>query len=158
MSNMRIVILTLLPIVMNLAIQAEVAGKDVACSEIRSVRRIPFHAGEPVSDKAYNKLLQKSWAVVPCLISEITNTRRTPDPRSAPIFGDVRVGDVAFWVIKDITGLPYDQMFPVDLVARFPSEGVYAYFDWVHNPDNRKVLQKNVQQWYMSHKPKTATP
>jgi hypothetical protein len=155
---MRIVILTLLAIGTNLGVQPEAAEKKVTCNEISAVRRIPFHAGEPVKDDAYNKLLKKSWGVVPCLIGQITNTHRTPDPRTAPIFGDVRVGDVAFWVIKDITALPYDDMFPPDLVARFPKEGVYAYFDWIHKPQNRKILQNKVQEWYNSHQPQTARP
>lgn len=126
---------------------------EVSCHEITAVRKIPFHAGDKVDDDAYNKLSTKSWAAVPCLIGQIMNTRRTPDPRSAPLYGDVRVGDVSFWVIKDITGLPYDQMFPHELVARFPDEGVYAYFDWVRKDGNRKKLRDKVMEWYKSHVP-----
>lgn len=125
----------------------------VSCDEITAVRKIPFHAGDKVNDDAYNKLLSKSWAVVPCLIEEILNTRRTPDPRTAPLYGDVHVGDVSFWVIKDITGLPYDQMSPPELVARFPDEGVYAYFDWVRRDGDRKKLRDKVMEWYKSHVP-----
>jgi|SRR5215469_144759 len=150
---MRKLILTLMLISAGVAMKAGVAGKRVSCGEIGAVRRIPFHAGDPVKDDAYNKLLLKSWGAVPCLIHQITNMHRTADPRSAPQFGDVRVGDVAFWVIKDITGVPYDEMFPPDLVARFPDEGVYAYFDWVAKPGNRKRLQTKVLEWCKSHQP-----
>ena len=124
-----------------------------SCSEIAAVRHIPFYSGDKTDDAAYNELREKSWHVVPCLIGQISNSTLTPDPRSAPIYPRVRVGDVAFWVIKDITGLPYDDMFPATVRSRFPKEGVYAYFDWVNRDGHRKALQKNVEQWCAAHNP-----
>jgi len=132
-------------------------SNDVSCAEIASVRRIPFHRTDSVNDEAYNNLRKKSWAAVPCLIRHITGTRRAPDPRSAPQYGDVRVGDVAFWVVKDIAELPYDEMFPPELVARFPKEGVYAYFEWVKKRGSRNKLQAKVREWCDAHRPKPPT-
>ena len=91
---------------------------------------------------------------MPCLIAKISETQVTTDPRSAPEYSGVRVGDVAFWIVKDITALPYDEMFPPRLRKRFPREGVYAYFDWVNRAGNRKVLQQNVRNWCMQHAPR----
>jgi hypothetical protein len=64
------------------------------------------------------------------------------------------VGDVAFWVVKDITGLPYDEMFPEGTRRRFKQEGVYAYFEWVNRDGHRKKLQQNVDKWFSLHRPK----
>jgi len=133
--------------------QAATASKE-SCSEITAVRRIPFHPEEKVDDAAYNELRKKSWSVVSCLIGEITNSSLMPDPRSAPVYPKVRVGDVAFWVVKDITDLPYDEMFPTTVSRRFPKQGVYAYFDWVNRDANRRKLQQNVEKWCTLHKPK----
>jgi hypothetical protein len=129
-------------------------GKKTDCSEVTLVRHIPFHPDENVNDAAYNRLRMDSWTVVPCLIRQITNSALTPDPRSAPAYPKVRVGDIAFWVIRDITGLPYDSMFPTDLVQHFPKEGVYAYFEWVNRDSNRKKLRNNVERWYLANEPK----
>ncbi len=130
------------------------AGSKESCSEITAVRHIPFHSEDKVDDAAYNQLRKKSWSVVPCLIGKITNSTLTPDPRSAPVYPKVRVGDVAFWVVKDITDLPYDEMFPATVSRRFSKQGVYAYFDWVNRNANRRKLQQNVERWYALHKPK----
>jgi hypothetical protein len=129
-------------------------GHQQVCSEIAAVRHIPFHPEDKVDDPAYSRLREKSWGVVPCLISQITNTSLTPDPRSAPVYPKVRVGDVAFWVVKDITGLPYDEMFPEGTRRRFKQEGVYAYFEWVNRDGHRKKLQQNVDKWFSLHRPK----
>ena len=130
------------------------AERKEPCSEITAVRHIPFHPEDRVDDPAYNELIKKSWSVVPCLISEITNSSLTPDPRSAPIYPKVRLGDVAFWILKDITNLPYDEMFPAAVSRRFPKEGVYVYFHWVNRDANRRKLQQNVEKWCALHRPK----
>ncbi len=146
--------LAVLSAVQGLTSRQKTPGGQQACSEIGEVRHIPFHAEDKVGDAAYNQLREKSWSVVPCLIGQITNSSLTPDPRSAPIYPKVRVGDVAFWVVRDITRLPYDEMFPASVSRRFKKEGVYAYFDWVNRDGNRKKLQSKIQAWYMLHKPK----
>lgn len=134
---------------------AQVAAESKEpCSEITAVRHIPFHPEDKVDDAAYNELRKKSWSVVPCLIREITNSSVTPDPRSAPAYPKVRVGDVAFWILKDITDLPYNEMFPTTVSRRFPKQGVYAYFDWVNRDANRRKLQQNVKKWCALHRPK----
>ena len=137
-----------------LTLAQAVAGSRESCSEITTVRHIPFHPEDKVDDAAYNELRKKSWSVVPCLIREITNSSITPDPRTAPVYPKVRVGDVAFWVLKDITNLPYDEMFPTTVIRRFPKQGVYAYFDWVNRGENRRKLQQNVEKWCSLNRPK----
>jgi hypothetical protein len=128
MTKTLLVFTTLLVLLVPRLGLAQTSPTDAnTCSEITAVRHIPFHPDERVNDLAYNQLREKSWAVVSCLIAQITDSAVTPDPRSAPIYPKVRVGDVAFWVVRDITALPYDDMFPAALRKRFKKEGVYAY-------------------------------
>ena len=149
-----ILVLVCIPLLLVCLGTAQEKNPAIDCSEVAAIHHMPFHREEAVNDPAYNHLRAKSWAVVPCLIDEITNKSLTPDPRSAPTYPKVRVGDVSFWVIVDITGLPYDAMFPPDLVKRFPKEGVYAYFEWVNRDGNRQKLQSGVRRWCSANRPR----
>jgi len=102
------------------------------CSKLHKVKAIPFKKGDRVDDDVYNGLIRLGYEAVPCLTEAITNEKVMPDPRRAPLYHPVKVGDTAFWILVDITNLPYDEMFPEKLRKRFNEQGVYAYFDWVN--------------------------
>lgn len=128
---------------------------EALCSRIKEIKRLPFRNEGPAANydyfgEVYAGLRKLAGKAAPCLIERIADTARMPDPRQAPTVASVAVGDVAFWILADITDLPYDEMFPSELRERFRSEGVYAYFDWVKKKKNRRLLQKNVRSWYLN--------
>jgi hypothetical protein len=126
-------------------VQAQFAHEDL-CRDLIKVHRIPF-SDEPVEDKIYNKLAQAGPAVVPCLVNRISDTRKMRDPRSEPTFSDFRVGDLAFFILVKLHKVPFDTMLPPEVQGRLRDEGVYAYFKYVSNIQNRRALQKRVRDW-----------
>lgn len=125
------------------------------CSRIREIKKLPFRNDGPDANyqeygEVYAQLRKVGDDAVPCLIEKITDTRKMPDPRQAPTVGSVAIGDVAFWILNDITKLPYDDMFPSEVRQRFKDEGVYVYFEWIAKKKNRSLLQRNIRSWYLS--------
>ena len=116
------------------------------CEQLSEVKTLPFK-GEPVSDVVYNGLMVAGDDAIPCLIDKITDTSRMKDPRQAPSYGDVRVGDVAFFILGDITGVPFEQMLPEAVRSELNDSGVYAYFEYVERYENRQELQGRWREW-----------
>jgi hypothetical protein len=82
------------------------------CRRVKDIRVLLLKAGgreidHSSVDPVYDELRKMDEQVVPCLIQETTDTVEMDDPREAPTVGKVKVGDVAFWVVLDITRLPY---------------------------------------------------
>lgn len=121
--------------------------EGAACKRLPEVKEMPFK-GEPVSDEAYNEIVGQGKAAIPCLIREITNTTRMKDPRPDPTYSDFRVGDLAFFLLVEITKTPFEQMLPDSVKSRMKSDGVYAYFGHVGRPNNRKALQDRWKAWW----------
>ena len=120
------------------------------CKKLSEVKELPFK-GESIDDEAYNDIVGRGKAAIPCLIGEITNTSRMKDPRSAPTYPDFRVGDLAFFLLVDITKIPFEQMLPDSVKSKMKNEGVYAYFEHVGRPNNRKALQARWKEWWAKH-------
>jgi hypothetical protein len=131
---------------------------QVLCKHISDIKRLPFHRDEAPTeafkelDPVYGRFRELGDAAVPCLIAEVTNVTVMDDPRQAPTYRPVRVGDVAFWVFMDITGMPYQEALPGSVQKREEKEGAYAYFTWVKKPRNRRLLQQRLQAWYKLRK------
>jgi hypothetical protein len=119
---------------------------------LREVKILPFK-DEKVDDPVYNQLVSLGPSAIPCLVDEITDTRETHDPRKAPPYPHVRVGDVAFWILARITPMQERDLFPPEIFKRFDEEGVYAYFDWINKPGNRKIFQTNVRSYLAQRRP-----
>jgi hypothetical protein len=121
------------------------------CRRLPEVKEIPFK-GEHVNDEAYNEIVSQGKAAIPCLIEKITDTTRMKDPRSAPTYSDFRVGDLAFFLLVEITKTPFEQMLPDLAKSRMKNDGVYAYFEYVERPDNRKALQAKWKEWWAKNR------
>ncbi len=119
------------------------------CDKLVEIRVLP-HKDEPINDPAYNALLGAGEKAIPCLIRRITDTTPMRDPRTAPGYTgiDNRVGDVALWVLIDITKLDFVQLLPSHVQEDFKDEGVLAYFKYVQHEKHRKILQDKLYQWY----------
>jgi hypothetical protein len=111
------------------------------------MKTMPFK-GEAIDDEVYNGLIALKEAAVPCLIGKITDSTRMNDPRQASVYRDFRVGDAAFFVLLDITKVPFEEMLPVEVRSEMEDEGVYAYFEYIKKDENRKSLQAKWQAWY----------
>jgi hypothetical protein len=116
------------------------------CNKIDEIRILPFK-WENVDDEAYNQIIAEGYPVVPCLIDRISDTTTMPDPRQGPPYEGVTVGDVAFFVFLDISKQDLKSFLPKAVEDQFETQGVYAYFKFVEDPDNRKLLQENVREW-----------
>ena len=126
------------------------------CNRISQIKRMPFHkAGPEVDysklDKTYDEFRKAGSQVIPCLVQKITDKTPMPDPRQAPIYSAVRVGDVAFWLLNDIADVPFEAMLPEPVQEEMRTRGVYAYFGWVKHDRNRRILQNNVRKWLEAH-------
>lgn len=122
------------------------AGEKSAnpCNRLHEIKIIPFK-GEKIEDEVYNELLSDPNQFLDCLIEAIGNTREMPDPRQAPKVPFVAVGDVAFWVLLDISGESLEKFLPSAVKAKFIDQGIFAYFDYVSDIKNREQLRRSVK-------------
>lgn len=125
------------------------------CAKIVEIKRLPLKREEggleffKALDPVYGQFRELGDAMVPCLISKVTDENVMDDPSQAPHYGLVTVGDVAFWVFLDITGMPFEKALPPPVRKDYESRGYFAYFDWVReSPAHRTILQKNIEHWY----------
>ena len=116
------------------------------CRRLNSVRHMPFQS-EHVDDPVYNEIIAKGSAMVPCLVEQLTNESKMRDPRSEPTVERFHVGDLAFFLLLRITGVPFEQMLPDNVKAKVKEEGVYAYFRYTDVPANRAVLRRKWKEW-----------
>lgn len=112
---------------------------------------MPFK-GEPVEDEVYNGLMKMGDSAISCLIDQLTNATKTPDPRRSPIYSETTVGDVALFVLLDITKVPVEDVFPKEIMDKWEVKGIYAYFAFVENEANRRIIQDRWRIWYRKHK------
>ena len=123
------------------------ANAQNLCDRVSEIKILPFK-GEHVDDAAYNALIEAGDSVLPCLIAKVTDTRRMRDPRQAPTYPDVRVGDVAYFVLVHIAKIGFVEMFPAKVQDNYKAEGVYAYFEFMRKKRNRVWLQRKLNEWY----------
>jgi hypothetical protein len=116
------------------------------CKRLSAVKHMPFQ-DEHVDDQVYNQIMAKGSAMTPCLVEQLTNGTKMRDPRSEPTVADFRVGDLAFFLLLRITGVPFEQMLPENVKAKVKEEGVYAYFRYTEVPANRAALQRKWKAW-----------
>jgi hypothetical protein len=116
-----------------------------ACDRLGELRELPFK-GEPVSDAVYNELIAVGHPAIPCLVDKIDDATPMPDPRKAPpIPGGVAVGDVALFVLSDVSSVDFKDLLPPEVLKEWPEQGVYAYFAYVRNTKNRAALKRYVE-------------
>jgi hypothetical protein len=117
------------------------------CERVSEIKQLPFK-GERIDDAAYNSFLEAGEAAIPCLIDRITVTTKMRDPRQAPTYSDVRVGDVAYFMLVHLAKIEFVAMLPERVQDKYKTEGVFAYFDFVRRKQNREWLQRRLREWY----------
>ncbi len=138
------------------------SNSNQLCGEIARIKILPFRRhdftveGLKHLDPVYAEFRQAGDSIIPCLIAKITDTTPMDDPSQAPHYGRVAVGDVAFWLSLDITGIPIEEALPQSIKQDYSERGRYAYLGWVRRESaNRKTLQDNVKRWYARQAPAT---
>lgn len=125
------------------------------CDEIRNTLRriqvIPLddQIGD-VSDPAYRRLRSAGEGILPCLIGIMSDSSRANDPRQAPKYDGVVLGDVAFFVLLDIVHAPDKDLvsaLPEQIRSRWEADGIWAYFDFVRLPRGRALVQSAIAAW-----------
>jgi hypothetical protein len=127
--------------------QSDIQDPNLLCNRISEIKIYPFK-GERGEDATYDALIEAGDKVVPCLIGKITDTTKMPDPRQEPKFSDIRVGDIAYFILIDITRLDFTEFLPPAVKEKYKDEGVYAYFRHVEKQENRRRLQSKFYEWY----------
>jgi hypothetical protein len=119
------------------------------CSRISQIKVLPLK-GERGEDPIYDAFKEAGEFALPCLIEKVTDTTEMRDPRPEPRYPGIttKVGDIAYFVLVDITKLDFTEALPPDVQQEYKEEGVYAYFKYVQTNEHRKTLQANLYKWY----------
>lgn len=115
------------------------------CNRVREIKQLPRESGV---DAAYDALIQNGSKVIPCLIEKITDNTIIPDPRCPIISRETKVGDIAYFLLIDITKINFVELLPAEVQQKYKTEGVYAYHDFVEQKGKRKQLQSKFREWY----------
>ena len=137
------------------AIQSE--GAEVLCGRLSEIKKLPYRDPND-TDQIYEALMAKGKEAVPCLIEKITDETPMEDPREAQPWQQYKVGDTAVFILADIAvkvepveGEILQRMLPPVSAKEWETNGVYAYFNYVWESENRKELQKWWRRWATGH-------
>lgn len=117
------------------------------CNRVAEIKELTDKVESGV-DATYDELKKAGEAVVPCLIDKITDTTIMKDPRCPTISTETKVGDVAYFVLVQITKIGFTELLPTDVQEKYKTTGVYAYHDYVERKGSRKELQSKLREWY----------
>jgi len=122
------------------------ADARAVCNRVARIKTLPMK-GDPGIDAAYDAIVSAGDAVVPCLIQKITDVTPIRDPRC--LFSErTTVGDIAYFVLVDITKLDFVELLPANVQKKIQTNGVYAYHDYIRRKGARSQLQFKVREWY----------
>ena len=150
------------PEIINCPIPIHIAGMSAPelCNRLISIDTLPDK--EPaVTNPIYESLILKGDEAIPCLVENISDTTPIPDPRySVTHWQHFAVGDTAVFILLKILSKDENskweklmlEMLPPKYAAEWESNGVYAYFNYVSEERNRKVLRKWWIQWLKQNK------
>lgn len=119
------------------------------CKRLHEIKKLPYRDPND-TDPIYEALIAKGREAMPCLIEKITDECPMPDPREAPPWQNYKVGDTAVFILVDIASNDEDfilKMLPPKYRQEWETNGVYAYFNYVFEPSNRRELQKWWRNW-----------
>ena len=126
------------------------SSRDVValCDSIKDIEMLPMK-DEAVPDPAYNALISAGEEAIPCLIRKITDETRMKDPRQAPTVRFVLVGDTAFFLLVRVANIDFVELMPPDVRKVYEGDqGIYGYFKYINENNNRKKLQDAAAKWY----------
>jgi hypothetical protein len=134
------------------------AAPTELCDRLGEIRKLPNRDPND-TDPIYEALIAKGDDAIPCLVQRITSDKKMPDPREAPTWQHYAVGDTAVFILIDILcseDLEREklliEMLPPKYEEEWKTNGIYAYFNYVSEPRNRKELQNWWKKWLMDNK------
>lgn len=119
------------------------------CNRLISIDTLPTK-DPAVTDPIYESLIAKGDEAISCLVENISDRTPMPDPRySVPHWQHFVVGDAAVFILLDILSRGDHSEWKRMMIESLPpksaeewkTNGVYAYFNYVSEPANRKNLQ-----------------
>lgn len=116
-------------------------GEPSPCAGLKDIKAMPFRAGEMGGDRAYYAIHRQGDKATACLIEAVKSDRPMSDPGEGPKIQGFREGDLAFLLLMELGKVSYEQCAPPDVMRRFESIGVQAFFNWVH-AGNRHALYR----------------
>lgn len=130
------------------------ASPEELCARLAEVTILPYRDSNS-TDPIYDAMVAKGNDAIPCLIEKISDTTKMSDPREAPKWQNYAVGDTAVFILLRILTEDktekWERMFLDMLPPKYREEwktnGVYAYFNYVSESNNRKELQRWWQKW-----------
>jgi len=117
------------------------------CNRVAEIKELPMK-GDRGIDAAYDAIVAAGETIVPCLIDKIADTRPMRDPRCPPLSDQTTIGDVAYFVLIDITKLDFIELLPEKIQTKYKNKGAYAYHDYIVRKGARRQLQLKVQKWW----------
>jgi hypothetical protein len=125
-----------------------IANANVCDDHLSRIKLIPFERNTGV-DANYDALKAAGQSAVPCLIANVTNTLRKPNPRPIPSLGESTVGDTATYILAEITGVDTIKMLPHRYQDLYKEMGVLVVDKYLHDRGgNRRTLQNKLWHWY----------
>ena len=129
------------------------------CNRLISIDTLPTHDPN-ITDPIYESLIAKGDDAISCLVEKISDETPVPDPRySVPRWQHYAVGDTAVFTLVDILRKNeiereklLIEMLPSKYREEWKTNGVYAYFNYVSEPRNRKELQRWWRKWVKENK------
>lgn len=138
---------------------AELTSSEL-CNRVGQIEVIPMK-DPTITDPIYESLLLKGVEAVPCLVHKIGNDTLIKDPRySVPTWHSFAVGDTAYFTLLHILSKGDDKEWEKLMLESLPpkfrkewdTNGIYAYFNYVFEPKNRKELQRWWENWLNKNK------
>ncbi|WP_408950466.1 hypothetical protein [Lysobacter sp. Hz 25] len=127
---------------------AKAMGKAEACDSLAEIKSMPLRDGWPETDPAYLKISNNREVAKSCLLDRISDSTQMMDPRSEPTkVNNFAVGDLAFFLLYEFKMVPFEEVLPGEVTKQLAERGVFAYFEWVNKPGNRRQLQENCRKW-----------
>lgn len=115
-----------------------------SCPQVQSVKTIPLKEGSG-HDAAYDRFVHDD-ACEPTLIRALGDLRKMKDPRQAPFDTRFVVSDAAVFIFLIRRNLEVQRVLPEEVASLLPTQGIYAYFDYVSVPSGREFVVARVKQ------------
>jgi hypothetical protein len=121
---------------------------NVCDEHLLHIKYIPYE-GESGVDAHYDALMAVKRSAVPCLIANVTNTRRAHNPRPIPAGAPTTVGDVAVYLLARVGGLDPVKLLPRKYRDLYSEMGVIVTDKYLHDRrSNPRAFQRRLWHWY----------
>lgn len=123
-----------------------------ACERLSEITKLSNRLPPEEFDPIVKQILAEGDKAIPCLIEQITDETPTEDVRGAPIWQNYVVGDTAIILLMRLDGAEFEkvikEMLPSPYREEWDTNGIYAYFNYVIESENRAKLK----EWWKKRK------